>query len=38
MINFFKKKENKKNDIDYFSKVASLLIHIAKIDQVYTDK
>ena len=38
MINFFKKKENKNNDIDYFSKVASLLIHIAKIDQVYTDK
>jgi uncharacterized tellurite resistance protein B-like protein len=38
MINFFKKKENKNNDIDSFSKVASLLIHIAKIDQVYTDK
>ena len=38
MINFFKKKENKNSDIDSFSKVASLLIHIAKIDQVYTDK
>mgnify|MGYP001263797079 CR=1 FL=1 len=38
MINFFKKKENKNNDIDSFSKIASLLIHIAKIDQVYTDK
>ena len=38
MINFFKKKENKNSDIDSFSKVASLLIHIAKIDQSYTDK
>ena len=38
MINFFKKKENKKNDIGSLSKIASLLIHIAKIDQVYTDK
>ena len=38
MINFFKKKENKNSDIDSISKVASLLIHIAKIDQVYTDK
>ena len=38
MINFFKKKEIKNNDIDSYSKVASLLIHIAKIDQSYTDK
>ena len=38
MINFFKKKEIKNNAIDSFSKVASLLIHSAKIDQVYTDK
>ena len=38
MINFFKKKENKNSNIDNLSKIASLLIHIAKIDQVYTDK
>ena len=38
MINFFKKKENSNNDNNSFSKIASLLIHIAKIDQVYTDK
>jgi len=38
MINFFKTKE--KNTIDnnnLLSKVASLLIHAAKIDEVYTD-
>ena len=38
MISFFKKKENKNSNIDNLSKIASLLIHIAKIDQVYTDK
>ena len=38
MINFFKKKEeNISNNSDFLSKVASLLIHAAKIDEVYTD-
>jgi len=36
MINIFKKKEIY-ND-DFLSKVASLLIHAAKIDEVYTDE
>ena len=34
---FFNKKENKNNDSS-FIKVASLLIHLAKIDENYTDK
>jgi len=38
MINFFKNKEKDKiNSNDFLSKVASLLIHAAKIDEVYTD-
>ena len=38
MINFLKKKEeNINNDSNFLSKVASLLIHAAKIDEVYTD-
>ncbi len=38
MINFLKKKkENINNNSDFLSKVASLLIHAAKIDEVYTD-
>jgi uncharacterized tellurite resistance protein B-like protein len=39
MFSFFKNKNiDHKNDEDIFSKVASLLIHIAKIDQNYTAK
>jgi len=40
MINFFKNsdKENKENDDDLLSKTASLLIHVAKIDQNFTEK
>tara|TARA_B110000116_G_C16397507_1_gene385810 strand:+ start:128 stop:556 length:429 start_codon:yes stop_codon:yes gene_type:complete len=38
MINFLKKKKgNINNNSDFLSKVASLLIHAAKIDEVYTD-
>ena len=39
MINFFKDKKRDKteNTNEFFSKVASLLIHAAKIDEVYTD-
>tara|TARA_B110000263_G_scaffold76485_1_gene66813 strand:- start:121 stop:540 length:420 start_codon:yes stop_codon:yes gene_type:complete len=38
MINIFKNKEKDKiNNNDFLSKVASLLIHAAKIDEVYTD-
>tara|TARA_B110000196_G_C20630947_1_gene424002 strand:- start:125 stop:553 length:429 start_codon:yes stop_codon:yes gene_type:complete len=38
MINFFKDKEKDTIDInDFLSKVASLLIHAAKIDQDYTN-
>jgi len=39
MINFFKDKKEEKilNNEEYFSKVASLLIHAAKIDETYTD-
>jgi len=38
MINFFKnKKEKIVNNKNFLSKVASLLIHAAKIDEVYTD-
>ena len=36
MINFFKNKEkNEANDNGYYSKIAALLIHAAKIDEVY---
>ena len=39
MINFFKNKTKKKIDNDNSStKIASLLIHAAKIDENYTDK
>ena len=39
MFSFFKDKNiDHNNDEDIFSKVASLLIHIAKIDQNYTTK
>tara|TARA_B100001175_G_scaffold205091_1_gene174114 strand:- start:108 stop:533 length:426 start_codon:yes stop_codon:yes gene_type:complete len=38
MFSFFKKKNIDHNDEDIFSRVASLLIHIAKIDQNYTTK
>ncbi len=38
MFSFFKNKNIDRNDEDIFSKVASLLIHIAKIDQNYTLK
>jgi len=39
MINFFKnKKKDKINNNDFLSKVASLLIHASKIDEVYTDE
>ena len=38
MINFFKTKEKNTTDNNNFlSKVASLLIHAAKIDEIYTD-
>tara|TARA_B100000780_G_C20909717_1_gene362203 strand:+ start:172 stop:597 length:426 start_codon:yes stop_codon:yes gene_type:complete len=39
MINFFKNKEkNKTNNDISFSKIASLLIHAAKIDEIYTNE
>ena len=39
MFSFFKNKNiDHNNDEDIFSKVASLLIHIAKIDENYTTK
>mgnify|MGYP006089579649 CR=1 FL=1 len=39
MINLFKKKEKDKiNDNDFLSKVGSLLIHAAKIDEIYTNE
>ena len=39
MINLFKNKgKNKINIDDFLSKVASLLIHAAKIDEIYTDE
>ena len=38
MFNFLKKKEKVSEEIDLFSKTASLLIHAAKIDENYTNK
>tara|TARA_B110000967_G_C18596687_1_gene417178 strand:+ start:170 stop:598 length:429 start_codon:yes stop_codon:yes gene_type:complete len=39
MNNFFKnKKTNKINNYESFSKIASLLIHAAKIDEIYTEE
>ena len=37
MINLFKNK-SKNDNKDFLSKVASLLIHAAKIDEIYTDE
>ena len=38
MINIFKNKEKRKDDnSEYFTKIASMLIHAAKIDETYTD-
>ena len=37
MINFFKKKDKVQIEDNYLSKVASLLIHAAKIDENYTN-
>ena len=38
MFNIFKKKEKVSEEINIFSKTASLLIHAAKIDENYTNK
>ncbi len=38
MINFFKKNKDTKDKNNYLLKVASLLIHAAKIDENYTNK
>jgi|TARA_B100000953_G_scaffold1923_1_gene1630 uncharacterized tellurite resistance protein B-like protein len=39
MFNFFKKKDNKKNNINNsLTKIVALLIHAAKIDENYTEK
>ena len=39
MINIFKNKEKDKiNNNDFLSKVGSLLIHAAKIDEIYTNE
>ena len=38
MFNFFKNKNKDSEEIDIFSKTASLLIHAAKIDENYTIK
>ena len=38
MFNLFKKKEDNKINNDILSKIASLLIHAAKIDENYTEK
>ena len=38
MFNFLKKKNKESEEIDIFSKTASLLIHAAKIDENYTEK
>ena len=37
MLNFFKKKNNEVLE-DPFTKIAALLIHVAKIDENYTQK
>ena len=37
MINFFKKKD-KVNNNDFLSKIGSLLIHAARIDEMYTNE
>ena len=38
MINFFQNKESGKTNINKYSKIAALLIHAAKIDEVYEEK
>ena len=39
MINFFKNKDKDSLDGDYsYTKIAALLIHVAKIDENYEDK
>jgi len=39
MISFFKNKEiNIIDDVNFLTKIASLLVHAAKIDEVYTDQ
>tara|TARA_B100000686_G_C16123052_1_gene633618 strand:+ start:132 stop:557 length:426 start_codon:yes stop_codon:yes gene_type:complete len=38
VFDLFKKKENNKDQYDILSKIASLLIHAAKIDETYTEK
>ena len=38
MFNFLKKEKNQSHEIDIISKTASLLIHMAKIDENYTEK
>ncbi|MDB9738692.1 TerB family tellurite resistance protein [Candidatus Pelagibacter sp.] len=38
MINFFKNKEKNKPQDNSYSKIAALLIHAAKIDEVYEKK
>ena len=39
MISFFKNKQNNEvNNNDSYSKIAALLIHVAKIDEVYEEK
>ncbi len=38
MINFFQNKEKDKSNMSRYSKIAALLIHAAKIDQVYEKK
>ena len=37
MLNFFKKKNKQSFKSDYLTRVASLLIHAARIDQSYTE-
>ena len=38
MISFFKNKEIKMNDNHSYTKIAALLIHAAKIDEIYDEK
>ena len=38
MINFFQNKNNDESNISKYSKIAALLIHAAKIDEVYEEK
>ncbi len=38
MVNFFQNTEKDKSNLSKYSKIAALLIHAAKIDQVYEEK